>query len=283
MTEIELSNEERQNGLLSADNLGRARTALLTDGFVVLLDVVDTQHIAKLRGKMLDDVAVILARNNVPTQFAKGNIQQDPPPLAPYLFRDVLVNDYVIQVTKSVLGSGLHNSFYSGNTNLPGSQPQPVHADYGQLWPNLEVAHPAFSYVVNLPVVDMDVHNGSTEIWPGTHTDPSVYWQSGDIKVAPDLLEMRRKDVPPLQPKVRAGSVLIRDMRLWHRGVSNPSDQPRPMIAMIHNVAWFPGAELEMPVGTESVFQHGDLTTRVRYVQGDIDYLRRHEAYDVQK
>ncbi len=282
MVEIEISEAERQSKALNSDNLAKANRALVEDGYVVMLDVVDPAHIEILRTRMLEDVSSILARSDVPTQFAKGNIQQDPPPYLPFLFRDVLVNPFVIQATKSVLGAGLHNNFYSGNTNLPGSQPQPVHADYGQLWPNLQVAHPAFSYVINLPLIDVNEHNGSTEIWPGTHTDTTVTWQGGDIKVPADVLERRRAEVPPLQPKIRAGSALIRDMRLWHRGVTNHSEQIRPMIAMIHNVAWFPGGELVFEEGTEAIFANSDLRTDVKFVSGEIPYLSRHTEYDVQ-
>ena len=48
---------------------------------------------------------------------------------APYLFRDVLMNDMAVCVTKAVLGSGVHNSYYSGNTNMPCSGHQEVHGD----------------------------------------------------------------------------------------------------------------------------------------------------------
>ena len=282
MTQITPSAAERVQGALDAEKLDRAKRALEQDGYVILNDVVARDHINLLRDRMLEDIEAVLARADVPTQFSRGNIQQDPPPFPPYLFRDVLVNDFIIQVTKSILGPGLHNSFYSGNTNIPGSQPQPVHADYGQLWPNLRVAHPAFSLVINLPLVDMDEHNGSTEVWPGTHADTTVYWQSGDIKVPFDALERRRAQIPPIQPTVRAGSAIIRDMRLWHRGVTNHSSQPRPMIAMIHNVAWFPGAVLEFAAGSEALLKHPDLITRARFIDGEIAYLRRHEAYDLQ-
>ena len=38
--------------------------------------------------------------------------------------------------------SGAFNDYLSGNTNVPGSGLQPVHVDDGQLWPDLNVAHP---------------------------------------------------------------------------------------------------------------------------------------------
>src|SRR5205085_5414804 len=110
--------------------------------------------------------AAILKREDAPYNFNTGNLQQDPPPLPPYLFRDVLLNEQVIAVTKAMLGPGLKNSYYSGNTALPGGKRQPVHPDAAQLWPNLACPTPPYGFVVNVPVVDVSPENGSTELWP---------------------------------------------------------------------------------------------------------------------
>jgi hypothetical protein len=61
------------------------------------------------------DTSTILARDDIPFNFNVGNIQQDPPPFPPYLFEDVLLNPFVVAITRSILGPGLKNSFYSGN------------------------------------------------------------------------------------------------------------------------------------------------------------------------
>jgi ectoine hydroxylase-related dioxygenase (phytanoyl-CoA dioxygenase family) len=188
-----------------------------------------------------------------------------------------------IAVTKALLGAGLYNGTYTGNTALPGGSQQPVHADLGQLWPNLEQSTPPFALVVNIPVVDMSEENGSTEIWPGTHRDTTVFFQQGDIKVREDQLAKQRAIAPPLQPHVHRGSILIRDIRLWHRGMPNYTKTPRPMIAMIHWVSWWNSEKpMRFPKGTEEFFQHPDLTTHVEFVDGEIDYLHRHQAYDLQ-
>jgi hypothetical protein len=282
---LAISQAEKDSGKISPANLQAARQALRQDGYVILNELISPACMQILRDRMLADVAEILARDDAPFNFNRANIQQDPPPMPPYLFREVLVNDIVIAITKSVLGAGLTNAFYSGNTALPGIEArQPPHADMGQLWPDLEVATPPYSLVINVLPVDVSPHNGSTEIWPGTHLDTSVVIQHGDIKVAPDRLEARRKVSPPFQYSARAGSVVIRDMRLWHAGMPNYSDQPRPMIAMIHNVSWWTALEpLTFPKGTEVLFEHPDLTTVARFVDEPIDYLHRHESFDLQK
>ena len=283
MISLRIASDEKEQGRLTAAHQSAATQALKDDGLVVLEDIVDPAHLALLHTRMLADVEEILKRPNLPTQFTAGNIQQDPPPVPELMFRDILLNDLVIAVTKSILGPGLTNDFYSGNTNLPGSGGQPVHPDQGQLWPNLTTAHPAARLVVNVPVVDMDEQNGSTELWPGTHLDTTMYDQLGTIRLPQETLDARRRISPPFQPSVKAGSVLIRDIRLWHRGTPNHTDRPRPMIAMIHNVSWWPAGTMVFPKGTEEFFLHPDLRSAAAFVDAPVNYLQRHEAYDVQK
>jgi ectoine hydroxylase-related dioxygenase (phytanoyl-CoA dioxygenase family) len=84
----------------------------------------------------------------------------------------------------------------------------------------------------------MTPKNGSTEIWLGTHSATSIADQeglhgeraSGCIKKS--LLERRRRERGPSQPVVRKGSVVVRDLRLWHGGMPNLGDVPRVMLAM---------------------------------------------------
>lgn len=43
----------------------------------------------------------------------------------------------------------------------------------------------------------------------------------------------------PSQPGVRKGSIVLRDLRLWHAGMPNISDDVRVMLAMIHFAPWY--------------------------------------------
>ena len=283
MVEIDVTPEEKQQGILADDSLKIAVETLKTDGIVVLRNSVDLEHITILRERMLEDVKTILARDDCPYNFNTSNIQQDPPPFHPYLFRDVLLNEQVIAVTKAMLGPGLKNSFYSGNTSLPSDLRQPVHPDTAHLWPDMETASPAFAFVVNVPLVDVTPENGGTEFWPGSHLDTtvSVFERDlgrGDGKVPLEALERRRKIAPPFQASLQAGSVVIRDMRLWHAGMPNRTDRPRPMIAMIHSIKWWtPNEVVPFAKGTEDFFEHPDLKTNAVFVDEPVDYLNHHK------
>lgn len=278
------SPEEFAAGALSPERLETARRALLGDGMVVLTGIVQVAHLDRLKEKMLGDLETILARPDAPFNFNRGNVQQDPPPFAPFLFEDVLLNKFVGQVTGSVLGQGFYNAFYSGNTALPGGERQPVHPDMGQLWPRMEHASPSFALVVNVPVVDVSPQNGSTELWPGTHLDTRYDISSGAGRVEAEHLQTRRTERPPFQPTMKRGDVLIRDMRMWHAGMPNHTREPRPMIAMIHWVPWWnTGSPILFPKAAEDFFQNAPFRTLTQFVDGEVDYLKHGEAYDVRE
>jgi ectoine hydroxylase-related dioxygenase (phytanoyl-CoA dioxygenase family) len=279
---VPITEEEVESRKITPEHVRAAAQAIDTDGFVVLENVVSRDHLGVLREKMLEDVQLLLNRENAPFNWNTGNVQQNPPPFPPYLFRDVLLNDMVVAVTQAVLGPGLRNSYYSGNTAMPSEDRQPVHADTGHLWMNLKVAHPAAQLVVNVPTVAVSAANGSTEIWPGTHREIAVSIHD-DIKIPEETLARRREVAPPIQPTIPLGGVLIRDIRLWHAGMPNRTDHPRPMIAMIHSCGWLRTGKLEFPKGTEEFFEGSDLGTDAVFVDGTIDHIRKPHAYEYQK
>ncbi len=287
LTVITPTPDEIKAGHLTETHRGHAVYALNTDGVVVLENIVDTAHLDALQGRMTEDLQAILARPDAPFNFNTGNLQQDPPPFPPYLFRDVLVNDLVIDVTHAVLGNGVKNTFYSGNTALPRGTRQPVHPDVAQLWANLAHPTPAFGLVVNIPVVDMGPDNGATELWPGTHLDTTYSVHDGSLRIPESVLEARREIRPPLQPTVKRGSVVLRDIRLWHAGMPNHTQTPRPMIALIHWAGWWSASEkIRFPrdSGVEEIIAHKQLRTVVEWVSPDeLDHTRHNAAYDLQK
>ena len=118
---------------------------------------------------------------------------------------------------------------------VAGSSPQrqPVHSDADFAHPN----HP-FALVVNVPLISMTPENGSTEVWLGTHNGSGIHAQQGahgeraSGRIRTDLLEERKKVRPPSQPIVPKGSIIVRDLRLWHAGMPNWSNDIRVMLAM---------------------------------------------------
>jgi len=96
------------------------------------------------------------------------------------------------------------------NLNLPGSSAQNEHVDGYASLPFL---------VVNVAAVDTNLDNGAMEILRGTHRSDSKYWQ----------IVLARP--PRVRLCMRQGDVVIRTSTLWHRGMPNRTDKPRPMLA----------------------------------------------------
>jgi hypothetical protein len=280
MSEVTPTAAERAAGRFDGAALQRAVAALRADGFVVIDDVVDHSHLDRLRERMSEDLEKIRAMPVVPHNFVWGNIQQNPPPDADLVFGDVVANPFVCQVTRALLGSGAFNECLTGNTNVPGSGLQPVHVDEGQLWPNLGAAHPPARLVVNVPLSETTELNGAIELWPGTHLDTRMVI-GNSIRVPEEHIAERRAVRGPLRGCTGKGAVLIRDMRLWHRGTPNRSATPRFMIAMIHTVSWYRrGSRCELARECAPVLAGCAIENVIPLVAVPKDHLTGNRPYD---
>lgn len=94
-----------------------------------------------------------------------------------------------------------------------------------------------FAVVINTGLIDMSPANGSTEIWPGTQLMAGIEAQqphrSSRSTIRSNLIEERRYVRSPYQPIVPKGSIVVRDLRLWHCGKPNLTDEIRVMLAQI--------------------------------------------------
>ena len=142
------------------------------------------------------------------------------------------------QVSSTTLGPKPSLRFISGNTAFPPTADappasQPTHND-------ADFDHPRipFALVVNVPLVTMEEQNGSTEVWLGTHANTTIADQEGEHgdrasgRIKQHLLKKQKEVRGPCQPLVKKGSVIVRDLRLWHGGKPNLSDRPRVMLAL---------------------------------------------------
>ena len=240
-TVVKPSPDEVANERLGERNLEKAVRSLHEDGLVVISNVVPHGDLDQLNQKMVEDARTLQARGkDMPYNYNVGNIQQDPPPIKKYFHNSIFLNPIAAQVTTAMLGPKPKWTFCSGNTALPpveGSKPQrqPVHAD-------ADFAHPThpFALVVNVPLITFTPENGSTEVWLGTHTgelsglqvQEGLHGERASGRIKEDLPESRRAVSAPFQPVIEKGSIVIRDLRLWHAGMPNWTEQVRVMLAM---------------------------------------------------
>ncbi len=242
---------------------------LLLDGFIIIENLVSKEHVDFLHEKMLGESWEMMKEKKWGgVRSCHGHIQQNPPRYAPYVFRDIVSNPVVINISKLILGENFYNDFYSANTNCPESIMQPLHSDCMPLWPGNVIQHPPVSLVINIPLVDTDEINGSMEIWPGSHL------VLGAQKYVDEKIFMeRKKTAPPMRANMKKGSILIRDTRLWHRGMPNTSTTPRPMLAMMHHIHWLKrGKKLAFAAGCESDILDNQIDHHIYFTHEPIDH-----------
>ncbi|KAM0696713.1 hypothetical protein Q7P36_003962 [Cladosporium allicinum] len=259
-TAIKPSKDEISSGRLASRNLETAIRCLHEDGLVVIEDAIPHEDLDRLNAKMVQDARTLQSRGkDMPFNYNVGNIQQDPPPTSQYFPPSIFINPIATQLTTTHLGPRPKWTFCSGNSAMPNPNPQrqPVHSD-------ADFAHPThpFALVINVPLIDFTPENGSTELWLGTHTgslsglqvQEGAHGDRASGRIKESLLAERRSIRAPSQPNIRKGSIVIRDLRLWHAGMPNLTDEVRVMLALIHFAPWYRNPmRLELSEGLREV------------------------------
>ncbi|TPX16156.1 uncharacterized protein E0L32_004151 [Thyridium curvatum] len=282
---IRLSDEERDSGSLTDHHLYDAVEAFFNDGFVVLENAVHDDLIDKLNDRMLQDTQKLLAghglshyaplNNKVAEKGAAagGNLSQVPPLEKEWLFPEVFANKHAAQVISYILGPRPEVHFLRSNTLLKNDDRQRVHSD-------MRFEHPTHPFAItqNVCLCDCGPENGMTELWLGTqNTGVEIRPQLGEPFIEETVVEERRKVRPPLYPRVKKGSILVRDLRLWHAGMPNPSDQVRILLTINYYAGWFKnGALVSFP---ESLRPHVEELERYANIKIAANY-EPDEGYD---
>ena len=241
---MDLSAEEIASGKLSAEHHTSAIRDLKVLGYTILGGVLSAEKIASLRSEFLGvlDQSIRRIGDN------RGRQRQGGVPLPiEGAFADplVLANPLALEVITALLGDDITCSYYSSDTAMPGSEYQPAHRDGNELFPGLPVTLPPYMYEINVPLVDFREDNGPVEVWPRTHLVSSLELVDKGGLLRP-ALEERASDIQRYAEQLRpepvlmpAGSLLLRDPRMWHRGSPNRSSEPRPMLAIAYNRPWY--------------------------------------------
>lgn len=237
--EVDLTPDEVAKGKPSASTVGAAVAALHRDGIVVLNNAVPVAEIEVLNENLVARIPTLLADPTLHFNGGQrtGNIAQSPPLEPELMFPSIWANPHTLDIISSVLGPQPHCNYVLGNTAIGGARErQDVHADLNFNYPSMP-----FALVANYYLCDTNEQNGATEVWPRSHIwshfDLHRY---GESKIKQGLLdEALHAGFGPLRPSIRKGSVVIRDLRLWHAGIPNPSKDPRIMLAFVHFPWWY--------------------------------------------
>ena len=143
----------------------------------------------------------------------------------PFNDEAIVNNESLLRVVKALFSGEEH---YICNVSIvyatPGSTDQAWHADGGHI--NLQAHEKCHCFNVFVPLVDVNRSLGPTELRPGSH-----YLTRN---LAPMMLaaKARGKLRSPVMPILRAGSALLFDYRVLHRGRANTSEVDRPILVM---------------------------------------------------
>ena len=152
-----------------------------------------------------------------------------PPMKEPFLDPLIVQNPFAMQILQMTLGDNFFSYLpYGNNTAWPNCSIQHIHRDAGHLFPDTPYVLPMTKAVVNIPLVDFTEKNGATEVWPSSHL---MVDRPEDSQLS---LEKRAQGLASVRMLIPAGSLVIRDMRCWHRGMPNQTQEIRSKLALVY-------------------------------------------------
>jgi len=279
LTVLHLSDEELRAGKPSIHTIQDGLEALHRDGMVVIDNAVSHEHVDAVHSVMSQDTDRLMAGETGGPHFNQGdetrNLNQVPPLRSELLFNDVYANPFAVPIIAAYLGPKPELRFTGSAVLFPGGVRQKIHADLE--YPYL--SHP-FSVAVNVPLEDITEENGATELMLGTHRDSSIDLHTKDTEpwIRPELVKEAERWAPKINPPLLKGSLAIRDLRMWHSGVENKSDRPRPLLGLLWFASWYGNQlRLKMPKSAQKVIEgwtnHDDITVVADYMDEPFDYL----------
>ncbi len=224
---MQLTPQELESGQLSPTTRDLAIGQVRNNGYVLFERVLSPTLVADMQASFMDLLEAHVQQAD-PNRGAQ-RYQMHMPFAAPFSDERLIASPFVLPIVEALVGEDCICHYLASDTPLPGSDYQAVHPDIYPLFPENSAVLPPYSIVVNVPLVDAREDNGPLEIWPGgTH-----HYVAQPAQVANLAAQMQSLRV--LMP---AGSIVIRDSRMWHRGTPNRSTAPRPNFTMIYSRFW---------------------------------------------
>jgi len=233
-----------------------AASQLVERGWTILPEPLPSAFVAELAAAFAPLIEGYVAAAD-PNRGARRH-QMYVPFEAPFDDPALWADPTVLAVLDRVLGPDAECTYYGSDTPYPGAEHQPVHQDGGPLFAGWDVRPPPYSIALNVPLVDVGEDDGPLEWFEGVDEPPA--------------------DGVPLRFTAPAGTCLLRDTRLWHRGSPNTGAGPRPMLALLYTRPWYrfpldrPAMSRrtydQLPEPGRRVFRGADITPR-RVASGD--------------
>src|SRR5215213_24655 len=225
-------------GRYSEDEIKTFVTCVLEDGFCVLPEHVAREKVEAWREAFAPLLERHIEREGHRLNRGPGRYYVTLPFVAPFADPEVFEDDDVLGVVRGLVGEDAAMVQLATDTPLLGSDYQDVHRDAPPLFPEWGRETPPFQLAVNFPLVDVTEENGPFEVARATHTlskeEGLRRIESGEARLEPLLM--------------RAGDVMIRDVRGLHRGTPNRTREPRPMVVLGYGRRWLFRPEVSIRV-----------------------------------
>lgn len=260
-----LTDSELTSSQLSADRLNSMCRVLRDTGFVVIDNAIDPNFVAQVKAE--HDLALdsyLASRGGLAgladKTFGTNHVGFFPPIVGAVAAEEIVANPFAVQIMRSAMGD-IRCSFIHTNTACPGSGYQPIHRDTPTLFGIQNAPTPIVHAVVNIPLIPFTLENGATEVWPGTH------WIVDDCEADGAMLEERARFFPSQRTVLPVGALVVRDLRMWHRGVPNPGTDLRTMMAIVYQRAFVHEEACNIPQttwdswseDTQKIFRFNDI------------------------
>jgi Phytanoyl-CoA dioxygenase (PhyH) len=184
------------------------------DGFVVFRDVVSKDRLAQFGRLVVEEFDRALAANELfeGGGFRSGHLNCYPGAPARFVY-DELAGAGIVDLVRAVRPDIVDSVRATMNLNLPGSVAQHYHMDGLYTHEFL---------ICNVAVVDTDLANGAIDVLPGTNRHFYRFWRYA----------VEKKYRLSTRVPMARGDVIVRKSTLWHRGMPNRTNAPRPMMAI---------------------------------------------------
>jgi ectoine hydroxylase-related dioxygenase (phytanoyl-CoA dioxygenase family) len=215
--------------------VAQAKEALDGPGIVILRQAVQREVLDDARHAVLEGLCGFDADATKRQGVRVGDgrymvtVNLNPPFDRPELF----ASPPVLAIARATLGGDAIINSLTVVVALPGAEAQRPHVDHRMLFPSDEAASmiaPPYALTAIIPLLDLSVATGSTEVWP-----------RGPRMATPDLWDGKLPGSTVL-PLAR-GDVGVIDYRVCHGGTANLGLEPRPILYIVYSRPWFRDSE----------------------------------------
>lgn len=199
---------------VSGAEIARAQEEFASNGYFILRNIVSPERLTDLHRALSQEFEQASKSGALFSGggLLSGHLNCFPGAGARFAY-DTLQDRGIIDLIKQLHPKVLRMPYVGCNFNLPGSYNQHYHIDR---------PFTREFMIANVAIVDTVIENGATELVPGTHKRFCKYTRF--------VLERRHRD--GARAPMNRGDVLIRSSNVWHRGMTNRTSVPRPMLAM---------------------------------------------------